>query len=252
MMKVDFREVRMPKDGLFRAARWRRDVDRFPPPVQSIGPSLGVPGEPLNDGEPRWEDAYGQFATAKFSKTSMAAIGRTLAEYRAYQEAGVGGVLDFFKGFFTHRPDHPDEPVPVPGRIPEDYFGGAHRLHLDHDSDLGFIDVEHPRTRDTLSEALAGPFGAMGITIDEGLSQNQDRRVTRLVMTTLHDICLASGRDQVVGIRYRTPDPEWEAFVMWNPPAPPGIDLPGADISRISRNDEDLIEAAGWLDLTIP
>jgi hypothetical protein len=239
----------MPKQGLFRAGRWT-DVDTFPAPAQAISPRLFSAGPPLNDGYPRWEDAFGRFSTAKFSATPMAAIGRTLADYRRYEEGG-SGILNIFKSFFTHGSEDDAEPVLVEAMIPESYFEDAHRLRLGYDSDLRFIDVEHQRTRNTLQEILEGPLQALGVTIDEGLSQNRDRRVTRLVMSTLHDICLADERRQVIGIRYRTPDPEWEAFVMWNPPSP-AIDLAGADISPIFPDDDDLMEAAGSLGLQIP
>jgi hypothetical protein len=251
-MNVDLREVRMPKDGLWRAARWRSDLDCFPAPARPISEGMFTPGPPLNEWYPRWEDVYGQFATLKFSATAMAAVGRTLTDYRGYREEKTGGVLDMFKAFFAHGADYEGEPVPVPAEIPNDYFLHAHRLHLNYDPDLSFIDVEHPRTRETVAEALQGPFALMQVTIGESLSQNRDRRVTRLVMSALHDICRASGRDQVVGIRYKTPDPEWEAFVMWDPPPPPGLDLPAAQITRISRGDQDLIEAARFLGLKIP
>ncbi len=202
------------------------------------------------DGYPRWEDAFGRFATAKLSASAKAAIGRTLAGYRRYERAG-SGILDVFKSYFTDEHDNPAEPRLVESEIPPAYFEDAHLLHLEYDDSIRFIDVEHPRTRNTLKTLLAGPLEALNVTIDDGLSQNRDRRVTRLVISTLHDICRDQGYQHIVGIRYRAPEPDWEAYVLWNHPPPP-VDLSTATVDPIFPDAEDLIAAAESLGVSVP
>jgi hypothetical protein len=144
-----------------------------------------------------------------------------------------------------------NEPELVEAEIPTGYFEDAHRLHIEFDDEVCFIDVEHQRTRNTLASILEGQLSALGVTIDEGLSQNRDRRVTRLVISTLHDICRNHNRHHIAGIRYRALEPDWEAFVLWNPPSPP-IDLGEASVTPIFPEDADLREAAEALGLRVP
>jgi len=215
MESPDFREIRMPKEGLWRAGRWT-DVEQFPPPPRSIQASIWSGPEVL-DGY-FWEDVTGRFATVKLSASDEAAVGRTLARFRGRKIEGVS-ILDKFKSFLTNPGDNPAEPELTYNRVPEAYFEDAHLLHLDCDKDIHFIDIEHQRTRDTLATLLARPLEIMGYTMEEALTTQRDRRITRLVTTTLHDICTEYKQDHVAGLRYKAPEKHWDAYVIWDRPA---------------------------------
>lgn len=249
-MDFELHEQGMPESGLYRAGRWT-DVASFPQPAEAISPRLFSAGPPLVDGYPRWEDAYGRFSTAKFSVSAKSAIGRTLAGYRRFERDDTG-ILNILKGFFTSEFDNPNEPELVEGTIPRDYFKNTRLLHLEYDENVSFIDVEDQRTRHTLEDFLAGPLQALGVANGDGLSQHRDRRVTRIVMSMLHDICRHDrNRQHIAGIRYRAPEPDWEAFVLWSPP-PPSIDLSAATVDPIFPMDPNLVDAAKSLGLSIP
>lgn len=246
-MDIDLREIRMPKDGLYRAGRWA-DVTAFPPPAQGISSRIHTPGPPLVDGYPRWEDAYGRFSTAKFSASSVAAIGRTIAGYRRYEPGGVN-FFDRVKAFLS-EPDAEAEPLVLENRIPPAFFEDAFLLKLEFDEELIFIDVEHPRTLETLRAILGPTFGVIGATMEEGISASRDRRVTRLAITTLYDLCAANGFDGIVGIRYRAPEPDWDAYVVWYPPR--GVDLWTGLARPIFSDDDPVREAVKRLGLDLP
>jgi hypothetical protein len=248
-MAPDLRLIRMPKQGLYRAGRWA-DVVNFPPPADPI-PNLYSAGEPLVDGYPRWEDAFGIFSTAKLSASPEAAIGRTLAGYRLAERGGAG-MIDRIKGFFVSEPDNPAEPELIENTIPPSYFEEAYRLSIACDESLWFVDVEHQRTRNTLATVLSGPLSIFDAEIDAGLSQNRDRRVTRLVMSTLYDICRGDPAfENVAGIRYKAPEPHWDAYVLWRPPEL--LELHKVKVVEpIFPEDNDLKKAAKTLGLNVP
>jgi hypothetical protein len=244
---ADLRVQRMPSDGLWRAGRWA-DVDRFPPPARSIHSVVLSPGPPLLDGY-RWEDAFGRFSTAKFSASGEAAVGRTIARYRRRVVNGVS-ILDKIKGFLTADPDNPTEPTLRENIIPASYFEDAYLLHLEFNPQLQFIDIEHQRTRDALKTVLISQLASMGQKIDAGLSQCDDRRLTRLVTATLHDICDSPPYDEIAGFRYRAPDRHWDAYVFWDSPA--RIDLTQErSVEPIFPDSPELQAAMATLDLSL-
>lgn len=245
-MDLDLREIRMPKEGLYRAGRWA-DVTAYPPPAKGIGLRIRTPGPPLIDGYPRWEDAYGRFSTAKFSASSLAAVGRTVAGYRRYVSGGIN-FLDKVKAFLSDPDEDVDPPI-LENRIPPAYFEDAYLLEFEHRSEFNFVDVEHPRTVETLRALLDPALGLIGASMEEGISQNRDRRVTRLALATLYDICVASGFDGIVGIRYRAPEPAWDAYVFWNPPR---TDLSAGLVRPLRPDDDSVREAAKRLGLELP
>lgn len=224
MKKPDLREIGMPKSGLWRAGRWA-DVEQFPPPARSIQSSIWSPSPELLDGY-RWEDIAGRFSTIKLSASDEAAVGRTLARFRGREVEGVS-ILDQIKGFLSSAPDNPAEPDLTYNQVPESYFEDAHLLHLAYDEEVHFIDVEHQRTLNTLSSLLSGPLKSMGHDFESGLSNQRDRRLTRLVTATLHEICNEHELDHVAGLRYRAPDKHWDAYVAWDSPA--RVDLSQAE-----------------------
>ncbi len=246
-MAADLRIQSMPKKGLWRAGRWT-DVNRFPPPARSIHSIALLSGPPLLDGY-RWEDAFGRFATAKFSASGEAAVGRTIARYRKRVIDGVS-LLDMMKGFLTAPSDSPSEPTLRENAIPASYFEDAYLLHLEYDPDLRFIDLEHQRTRDTLKQLLSGQLASVAQTVEQGLSQQRDRRVTRLVTATLHDLCDSPPYEEIAGFRYRAPDKHWDAYVFWDTPA--RIDLSqGESVKPISPASPELQAAMTTLGLSL-
>jgi len=166
----------------------------------------------------RWEDIAGQFSTVKFSASDEAAVGRTLARFRGREIDGVS-ILDKIKSFLTSEPDNSAEPRLTYNQVPESYFEDAHLVHLGYDEEIHFIDVEHQRTRNTLSALLSGPLEIMGQNLEAGLSDQRDRRLTRLVTATLHELCGEHELDHVAGLRYKAPDKHWDAYVVWDGPA---------------------------------
>lgn len=246
-MARKFHEVRVPKGGLWRSGRWD-DVDRFPPPARSIQRLMLSPGPGLYDGY-RWEDAFGRFSTAKFSASEEAAVGRTLARYRASEVAGVG-LIDKMKAFLTHAPDNPAEPELITNEVPPSYFEDACVLHLDHDPDVRFIDVESERTRASLAEILSGPLRTMGYDLRDGLSFHRDRRLTRLVTSALREECSEGGLVHVAGLKYKAPDRGWDAYVVWDSPA--RIDFAKATVRPLFPSDEAVQAAAATLGLKPP
>jgi hypothetical protein len=236
----------MPKEGLWRAGRWA-DVVRFPPPPRPV--HVLPTGNPVLEGY-RWEDAFGQFSTAKLSVSAEAAIGRTLARYRRREISGLS-ILDTIKGFLTNAPDNPAEPDLIDNTIPISYFEDAHRLYMEYDDNFRFIDIEHDRTQDTLRRLLADPLEGMGGSIGPDLSQHRDRRLTRLVTTTLHEIRGEMSLDHVAGLRYKAPEKHWDAYVLWD--SPMGIDLSKAEsVTPIFPYDADLQAAAKTLGIRVP
>jgi len=160
-------------------------------------------------------------------------------------------ILDKIKGFLTSPPDSPTEPELTFNEIPESYFEDAYLLHLDYDEEVRFIDVEHQRTRNTLAAILSGPLGSMGHDLSQGLSGQRDRRLTRLVTATLHDICSGLPLDHVAGLRYKAPDKHWDAFVLWDSPA--RIDLSQAQSVKPLFPDNAAVQnAAKTLGLKSP
>lgn len=237
----------MPEGGLYRAGRWA-DVTVFPAPAKDITSRIHTPGPPLIDGYPRWEDAYGRFATAKFSATDMAAIGRTVAGYRRYVSEGTN-FFDKVKGWLS-EPDDESEPLVLENRIPPSYFEDAHLLHLEYDPEPCFINVDHPQTVRIIEELVGATLDAIGATVAGGISQNRDRRVTRLAMATLYNLCVTQGFDRIAGIRYAAPEPEWDAYVFWSPPRI--IDLADALPVPVFPDDDAVREAAERLGLEPP
>jgi len=236
----------MPDEGLWRAGRWA-DVVRFPPPPRPI--PVAPHGIPLLEGF-RWEDAFGHFATAKLSISAEAAIGRTLARYRGREIGGLS-ILDTIKAFLTHGPDNPGEPELVENTIPASYFEDAHRLYMAHDDSVQFIDIEHPQTQETLKGLIPDAMGNLGEDFNGNLGQQRDRRLTRLITTTLFQLCNEWSLDHIAGLRYKAPDSHWDAYVLWE--SPTGIDLSEAEsVTPIFPDDTDLQAAAKTLGLTVP
>jgi hypothetical protein len=238
----------MPKEGLWRAGRWS-DVERFPPPPRSIHSSVWSSGPELLDGY-RWEDISGRFSTVKLSASDEAAVGRTLARFRGRVIDGVS-LLDKLKGFLSNPADNPTEPELTFNQVPDSYFEDAYLLHLGYDEDIRFIDVEHQRTRDTLSALLSAPLQIMGHDLEKGLSDQRDRRLTRLVTATLHELRNEYEMDHLAGLRYRAPDRHWDAYVIWDRPA--RVDLAQADSVEPLFPDHPAVQnAAKMLGLELP
>lgn len=246
-MDLGLHEIGMPEEGLFRGGRWA-DVIKFPPPAPDISSRILTPGPLLVDGYPRWEDAYGRFSTAKFSATKMAAVGRPMAGFRRYVSGGIN-FLDKMKGYFLAEPDG-GEPAVHENRVPPSHFEDAHVLYLDYDPDLRFVDLDHPETVQMIEAIVGTSLTAIGADLGGGISQNRDRRVTRLVMATVYNLCGDYGFDKIVGVRCAAPEPEWDSYVFWNPP--PGIDLTEGLVKPVSPYHEAVREAARRLELELP
>ena len=119
---------------------------------------------------------------------------------------------------------------------------------MPHDEDVSFIDIEHQRTRNTLSDVLPGRFADR---VGTDLSQHEDRRLTRLVLAVIHDICQQPPYDHVAGVRYTTMHRHWDAYVLWNPPM--RVDLMAAESVRpVFPDDDDLLAAVRMLGLEAP
>lgn len=248
-MELPLHEVGMPEGGLFREGRWF-DIARFPPPAKAITPQIHQPGGPLVDGQSRFEDATGRFATAKFTVSELGAVGRALVPYRLRRGEGEGlNFFDLVKQAITDvDPEHEYE-IPV-GAVPPSFFEDAYLLELGHDPDLRFVDLEHPSTRETLQRILAPQLELIGASIADGIGQNRDRRATRLVLTTIYDLCAANEEEPIAGIRYGALDPEWEAYVFWSPPQ--RVDLATGLPRPLFAEDEVVVEIARRLGLRLP
>jgi hypothetical protein len=242
----------MPAEGLFRIERWS-DLRTFPPPAEP----LLLSRKPIYDGY-RWEDLFGQFATAKFSESPTAAIGRSVARYRERRvedpdAPGSGrtfSVIDAIKRFLTDEPDIGPMIGPA-NRIPPSYFDDAYQLKLDYAPDVWFVDLEHAATRSTLEEIDGDLFAFFGLPgVPEDISANRDRRVTRLATSLLHRWCAATaGYGDVAGLRYASQDPGWDAYVLWEPSR---LRYDTATIDPLGPCDDDVRDAAAQLGLDDP
>jgi hypothetical protein len=263
------RMVSMPPEGIHRAGRWD-DVDQFPQPEPPIGLAVA---SPLLDG-PRWEDLASRFATVKCSRSAEAAIGRIIARYRPrvvppgpsiVQEVEgeqvvsareeYCGIVDVLKRFLTHPPDHEGEPALVVGEVPPDVLDDLYVLHIPFDRAVSFVDIDHHSTREALNSVFGGTLELLGMRSLDGnnLAREPDRRLTRLVLGTLYDLCARGNYGNVAGIRIGgQPDEPWESFVYWSNPA--HVDLTADDIALrwVAPWDDDLIAAATRLNLRLP
>jgi hypothetical protein len=246
-MELRLHEIGMPTGGLFREGRWL-GVSGFPPAAKAITPKIHQPGRAYTDGQPRFEDATGRFATAKFTVSEFGAIGRALVPFRTREIGGVN-LLDRVKAFVSEvDPEHEHE-IPA-GRVPDAFFEDAYLLPLEYDPEVRVIDVEHDSTRETLERILRPQLELIGASIEPGISQHRDRRVTRLVMTTIYDLCAANERRPIAGIRYAALDHEWDAYVFWSPPR--RVDLSAGLPRPLFPDDPLVIEVARSLGLRLP
>jgi hypothetical protein len=251
------RTVPIPPDGLYRVSRWE-DVERFPHPAPSIAPLALT--EPLTDG-PRWEDANGQFATVKCSRTSVAAIGRVFARYRpriielpvdpAADPDLYGGIVNRMLRFFTHEPDNDQEPELVEGVVPAEIFPRLCEIHLPASLDLSFIDIEDPATLREIAAMYGETIERLGLPPIEGnnLARESDRRLPRLVLTLLYVL----HSETHAGVRIAgQPDEDWESFVLWSPPDRVDLRAHNDMFRWVGPWDEDAIRAANHLGVRLP
>jgi hypothetical protein len=250
------RTIPMPGEGLYRAGRWG-DVERFPAlPTPIEGLALG---QPQLDG-PRWDDASGGFATAKCSRTSEAAIGRVFARYRARvvppndtetaDDDLHGGIINVIKGWLTHEPDYEHEPELVSGIVPSEIFPRLCEIHLPASLGLEFIDIADEDVQREIVGFAGDLFERLGLPslVGNNLARERDRRLSRLVLSVLHELHGANA----AGIRVPgQPDDAWESFVIWDSA---GVDFAvDADAFRwVAPWDEDAVNAAKCLDVRLP
>jgi len=232
----------MPPEGLFRAGRWA-DIYQFPPPARALRWRAG----PVQDGY-RWEDLEGRFATVKLSAAPEGAIGRTLARYRERKVEGVS-LINAIKEWLSHEPQ--GGPAMSSNLVPRSYFDDAYLLEVGFDEDVEFIDLEHQRTRDLIEELAGDWLQLFEAEVDQDLTKNRDRRVTRAITTVLQGFCAQPDYAQVAGVRYATPDRPWNAYVAWDDPA--RIDLEEAASMRPLLPDDEAVKAAATrLGLDLP
>ncbi len=251
--------VGMPERGLWRAGRWA-DVDRYPAPAGRLRLS-----SPVLDG-PRWEDAFGRFATAKCSATPEAAIGRTIARYRPRDvpngpEQDVAsthdnrprGIINVILAYLEGPADD-GEPELVDGEVPADVNDDLYLIEVPASRGAVFVDLGDPNTLRALDEMLREALDALGVTANlENICRETDRRVTRLAMRALHSQFSDGSLGPVAGVRYPgQPDPEWEAFVLWSPPTL--VELTGDDVAFrwVSAWDADFVAACHRLGIRPP
>jgi hypothetical protein len=241
------RLIRMPPSGLFRVERWA-DLYVFPSPPARVALST----VPVRDGE-RWQDLFGNFATAKSSSSAQAAIGRTVAFYRSRPIEVQGSrfsVFDAIKRWLVAEQAQGPS-MPRGNQIPPAYFDDAYLMHLARDDDVEFVDLEHPLTRTLLEQQSGHLLASFGVSqLGRSVSSNRDRRITRLVTSSLQEWCTSvRGYEHVAGLRYRAPDPGWDAYVIWEPVR---IDFEGAEIRPLGPCDADVRSAATHLGLDDP
>jgi hypothetical protein len=241
--------IEMPSRGLFRVERWA-DLRTFPPAPERLSFSR----TPVHDGY-RWEDLFGQFATAKFSETPSAAIGRSVARYqeRRIPEPNGGAslsLIDAIKRFLTDEPD--EGPLMGPANsIPPSYFEDAYQMQVDYADGVSFIDLEHADTHATLEEIDGNTFMLFDLPgVPADISGNRDRRVTRLITSLLQQWCTSvPGYEHVAGLRYSSRDAGWDGYVLWEPSC---VRLEDATIDPLSPCDEAVRQAAAELELDDP
>lgn len=260
----------MPAEGVYRAGRWE-DIDAFPQPVPAIALAVAAP---LHDG-PRWEDLTARFATAKCSRSAEAAIGRIIARYRprvvppspttirevngerivTQARDDFCGIIEVIKRFLSEAPDHNGEPELVDGEVPAAVLDDLYLIHIPHNPAVSFVDLDHRSTRETLKTIFGDRLQRLGMRkIDENnLAREPDRRLTRLILGTIYDLCADGRFGPAAGIRIGgQPDEPWESFIYWSHPSL--VDLAADDVRRrwVTPWDEDLITAAKRLKLRLP
>jgi hypothetical protein len=238
--------VPMPESGIYRAGRWV-DVEQFPPPAPPTATN-----RPLLDGY-RWEDSAGEFSTVKCSGSAEAAIGRVFARYRARVFVDGSGIIDRMKRFFTAEPD-PGDPELVAGEVPPDVFEDLYLVHIPGSAPVVFVDIHAPETQEALEAELGPALRALGAgTLSANLAREKDRRITRLVMRTLHTLCSTGRVGPVAGVRCAgQPDANWEAFILWAPPRLVALSGDTVGFRWVARWDDDAVAAATALDIKLP
>ena len=231
--------VPAPADGLFRVAK---DPDPFTPWPPRSPADLSVP---ILDGN-RWDDPKAQFTTMYCATSAVGAFGETIARYRT-----SAGLLDRIEAFFAgNAPDPEFDPPLEPGKVPEDYFANRYLGHGRVTSAARFVDVEHPSTHSACSLGVLPrihPFTNAAV-VDRGTMHTADRRITRTISRYFWELAQTSDHNDWRGLRYQSRVfEEWECWAVWEPTPM----LPDPDVTKVTRTNTDLLEAAKLLDLEV-
>jgi hypothetical protein len=158
-------------------------------------------------------------------------------------------ILSYLSGV----PDDGD-PVLIDGEVPPDINDDLYVLHVPASRGAAFVDLGHRETLEALDEMLSDAFAALGVQANLAeICRERDRRVTRLAMRALYSQYSDGKLGPVAGVRYPgQPDPEWEAFVLWSPPAL--VALTGDDVGFrwVSTWDADFLAACKHLGIRPP
>jgi hypothetical protein len=127
-------------------------------------------------------------------------------------------------------------------------FDNRYLGHIAVDSDVRFVDVEHPDRYTAAGPALRPLLRCYGIRrIDRSSFLHADRRVTRTIARHYWELAQYPDHHSWRGLRYSSRlAADWECWAIWEPsPLQEGI----AEISPVTRTDPSLHGAATRLSL---
>lgn len=212
-----------------------------------------APRERVEDEDPgpllagnRFDAPHDEFFTLYFASRRYGAYLEKLAPFRPLpdMEARLDAAFDDVEVDAEH--DH----APITGRLDADFLDPFVLAELALDPGVRFIDVEHPRTLDYLSQRVGRPFlDRFGLDrYDRGVPLNRDRRITRHLGLELHRLVLDNA--DIVGLRFSSVhDPAVDCWALWDKGA--GA-MTGQSLAPADMTDPEFRRAAATLRIELP
>jgi hypothetical protein len=151
----------------------------------------------------RFDSLTGEYDVIYFGTTLKACFGETLAPFRP--DLVVAEAVKDDQGYMAA------------GDVPSDWRAKRLAVRVKPVTDLPFLDVEAPETRERLRRELAVPLSLLGARdLDVSDIRSSDRRVTRLVSQWAWGQH-ADGEPRFAGIRYLSRwNSKWECWAVFD------------------------------------